>query len=292
MEVSTFPNGMTGNEVLVKLDLMYHEVVSSLFDLGLNFSVYESDYVTGATSFAWMDSEDEIIGDIHLDNRTVQGAKGKMEIEFLKTSVLWGAEQVLSMMKGGQPNENPFKDAPFFKAATLSKEKAEKIKKLGKEIIAKQKAGLTSAEISQQLFTTTNTGDYDMPTFFPNSQLKTAATVKLSEATQMYQPVKGTSSHSRYFVVGISEGIKVAARLKGKSLSIRIEGSDLNNTSFVNAMNAVGISSGSKGVYASMHVDAPDPITATKAVGSVLSALPVQWKTPMPSVGHLQGLGS
>ena len=40
----------------------------------------------------------------------------------------------------------------------------------------------------------------------------------------MYQPVKGTSQGSRYFVVGGNQDLRIAARLSGGTLSVRIEG--------------------------------------------------------------------
>lgn len=278
--VSEFPNGMTGDEVLVKLNLIHSPIITKLKeDYGLTFSAFSEGK---SSAFAWLNSDGEAVGDIHLENRTVQGAEGKMELEFLKTAVLWGASQVLSLVEG---NLTPLPDSIVGVTSNLSKEKVENVKKLAKGILAKQKA-------EKQLFTSTDTGDYDMPPFFPTDTLKTAKTVKLSEATHMYQPVQGTSKNSRYFVVGISSEIKVAARLKGNAVSIRLEGPALSKASFKTALEVAGINGGTNGVYASMHIDTPDTVTATKAVGSVLSALPVEWQTPMPSVGHLQGLGS
>jgi len=282
---SAFPNGMTGGEVLVKLDLIGDPSILALKKFGLSFAAYESEQVAEATAFAWLNEEGETVGDIHLDNRTIQGAKGKMEILFLKNAVLWGAQQVLLMLKG-EPTADITKPGEF-KATNLSKDKAEKIAKLAEAMAASEH--ITPL---QNVFTPADNGDYDMAPFFPTEQLKSANTVKLAVATQMYQPVQGTSGSSRYFVVAISDEVKVAARIKGVSVSIRLEGPALGKHTFSTALKAVGITGGKDGQYASMHVEAPDPITAQKAIGSVLAALPVQWKTPMPSVGHLQGLGS
>jgi hypothetical protein len=288
MFTSTFPNGMSGEEVLAKLEIADHSAVKELHKFGLSFSAYESEQVSEATAFAWLNTEGETVGDIHLDNRTIQGAKGKMELQFLKTAVLWGAEQVLSAVKGETQATDVTDQAVEFKATNLSPGKAEKIKKLAEQMMNEQG---TVAGTFKTPYTDTD-GDYDMAPFFPTDQLKSAETVKLSLATQMYQPVQGTSGSSRYFVVGISDEVKVAARIKGVSVSIRLEGPALGKQAFSTALKAVGISGGKNGEYASMHIEAPDPITAQKAIGSVLSALPVQWKTPMPTVGHLQGLGS
>jgi hypothetical protein len=253
--------------------------------LGLAFASYESEQIAEATAFAWLNKEGETVGDIHLDNRTLAGASGKMEILFLKTAVLWGAQQVL-LAATGETHGNVASIPEGIPATNLSKKKAEVIANLAKQMTENKKPK------PQGAFTMPDTGDYDMAPIFPTDQLKSADTVKLSSATQMYQPVVGTSGSSRYFVVGISDEVKVAARLKGVSVSIRLEGPALNKSAFRQALKVMGISGGKEGLYASMHVEAPDTVTAQKVIGSVLSAIPVQWKTPMPSVGHLQGLGS
>ena len=59
---------------------------------------------------------------------------------------------------------------------------------------------------------------------FNTAKLKTAAPVTLRDAKMMYQPVKGTSHGSRYFVVGGNQDLRIAARLSGATLSVRIEG--------------------------------------------------------------------
>lgn len=285
---SAFPNGMSGEDVLTKLELISDPTVMKLHKYGLSFAAYQSEQVAEATAFAWLNTEGETVGDIHLDNRTIQGAQGKMEIAFLKTAVHWGAVQVLMAVEG-TPAETAL-PAPesMVQASSVSKSKVKKIQQLATMMMDEQKKKDTKVDA----FFAHTDGDYDMAPFFPNDQLTTAEPVKLSAATQMYQPTRGTGASSRYFVVGISDECKVSARIKGVSVSIRVEGPAVKKTAFSNAMKSVGLSPGKGGEYASMHVEAPDPVTAQKAVGSVLSALPVQWKTPMPSVGHLQGLGS
>jgi hypothetical protein len=54
--------------------------------------------------------------------------------------------------------------------------------------------------------------------------MKTAAPVPLRTASQMYQPVKGSSLGSRYFVVAANQDLRIAAKWESGALAIRIEG--------------------------------------------------------------------
>ena len=86
---------------------------------------------------------------------------------------------------------------------------------------------------------------------FPADKLKTAPTVPLLQATQLYQPVKGSSSHSRYFLVGANSELRIAARYKQQSLSIRVEGQAF-------AKNKARLEAcGFTGVNKRLRVDAP-----------------------------------
>jgi len=49
---------------------------------------------------------------------------------------------------------------------------------------------------------------------YPLDKLETGNRVKLISATKMYQPVKGSSGSSRYFLIARSDDLKVAVRIK------------------------------------------------------------------------------
>lgn len=112
--------------------------------------------------------------------------------------------------------------------------------------------------------------------------------VPLKEATFLYQPVKGTSNGSRYFVVAIGDGVKVAARMKGSSISIRVEGEGL--TSKVKA-NFASVALEDKGEYMSGHFETGNS-TSLRVVGAVLLGSGVDFKTPMPNLNYINGKGA
>jgi len=121
---------------------------------------------------------------------------------------------------------------------------------------------------------------------FDLSQLKVATPAKLRHATMMYQPVSGTSPGSRYFVVALNKDIRVAARLQGKGLSIRVEGPDFGN--YKAALSACGFKVIEAYGYASMHLTVEDSLAA-RTVGAVLMALGVEFDTPLPNIKHIRG---
>ena len=59
---------------------------------------------------------------------------------------------------------------------------------------------------------------------FDQKTMFTAPLTKLRDATQLYQPVSGTSGGSRYFMVAANQDLRIGARLHGGTLSVRIEG--------------------------------------------------------------------
>lgn len=120
---------------------------------------------------------------------------------------------------------------------------------------------------------------------FPVHQMKYAARVPLTQAKHLYQPVEGTSAGSRYYVVGLSKDLKVAARFTGSQVSIRLEG-DLDKHAA--ALGLLGIPC--KGNYASVHVGSQDMSLLRRAVGAVLTGLDgVEFYTPTPKLANLVG---
>lgn len=53
--------------------------------------------------------------------------------------------------------------------------------------------------------------------------------IELANATEVYQPVQGTSPGSVYYVFAMFPGMNLAARIKGTKLSVRAEGSNVIN---------------------------------------------------------------
>jgi hypothetical protein len=125
---------------------------------------------------------------------------------------------------------------------------------------------------------------------FPPSEMMNAEPVKLRDATQMYQPVRGSSPNSRYFLVGANEHLRIAARFKGGSLSVRIEGPEweqhkeqISSCGFDNISLQKG--------YASLHLAVANPTVAAKALGAVLLGLGVTLTTPLPELAVIKDLG-
>jgi hypothetical protein len=123
---------------------------------------------------------------------------------------------------------------------------------------------------------------------FDLNKLKTAVTAKLRDASKMYQPVRGTSAGSRYFVVGGNPDLRIAARLQDGTLSIRIEGpawkkhqSSLQGVGFDMHLDAKD--------YASVHLSVGDNmVLANKTLGAVLLGLGVQLETPLPNLKFIK----
>jgi hypothetical protein len=101
------------------------------------------------------------------------------------------------------------------------------------------------------------------------SHMMKSPPVKLENATQLYQPVRGSDASSRYFMVGRCGAIKVGVRSKGGKLSVRVEG---GISTCLQTLKEIGFGIGNG--YASFHVDAKHPVLVAKVVGGVLASLP------------------
>jgi hypothetical protein len=100
----------------------------------------------------------------------------------------------------------------------------------------------------------------------------------LANATKLYQPVRGSGEGTVYFVIAMCSGLNIAARCKGGTLSIRVEGFKLE--SYANKLLEAGLDN--HGHYASMHVKIDSDIIAKRVIGSVLVALDLSPTTPLP----------
>jgi hypothetical protein len=123
---------------------------------------------------------------------------------------------------------------------------------------------------------------------FDTSKMLTAPTVTMMEATKLYQPVRGTSSGSRYFMFAISPALRVAVRWKStpssEGLALRVEGSGLTNPYTVKMLEQIGLDKKSD-THMSAHLTAANDIEARKALGALLFALNEPWSTPTPDPG-------
>lgn len=107
--------------------------------------------------------------------------------------------------------------------------------------------------------------------------------VQLEEATELYQPVFGTDADSRYYVVGIADGLKLAARVKGSNVSLRVVGSRVKE--FSNKLEALGFGAKEKGHW-SVHLGC-NHTTPQKLIGAVLLGIGAQFETGIPVIDKI-----
>ena len=138
--------------------------------------------------------------------------------------------------------------------------------------------------------TETVVSSHAWPTFALDC-LNTAATVKLRDASKMYQPVKGTSQGSRYFLVAADKDVRIAARYGGQSISIRIEGPGWKKHKSV--IESAGFTTVALDKdYASVHLEVGnDLMMANKTLGAVLMGLGLPLETPFPNLAVIKGKG-
>lgn len=119
----------------------------------------------------------------------------------------------------------------------------------------------------------------------PNS-IPTTTPIQLKDATIMYQPVKGTSTGSTYFVIAMNDQIRVATRILSHRVSIRVEGKITPDIS--KALSKVEIQTHPGSVYASGHFELTNGVDAGRVIGAVLLGSGIQFSTPMPSMKLLE----
>ena len=123
--------------------------------------------------------------------------------------------------------------------------------------------------------------------FCSDEEMTTLTPVALATASRLYQPIKGTTLGTRYFLIASAPEANIAARYKGNQLSLRIEGSILSDKSLLHE-NGFNLSVG----YASLHLECTDTMILKRAVGAVLFGLNLQYNTPTPDVMKLIGKGA
>jgi hypothetical protein len=145
---------------------------------------------------------------------------------------------------------------------------------------------ILNGETSSPVVVATEVKSKGMPVSAVIKALQDVPLIALRDATSMYQRVKGTSAHAVYVVVAVNEDVRVAAKVVGTKVSMRVEG---NITPAVTTkMLSHGFSS--NGVYMSAHYSCPENVTPDKVIGSVLVGCGLQFDTPIPIIEIVRGL--
>ena len=125
------------------------------------------------------------------------------------------------------------------------------------------------------------------------SDLDVSKVVPLLDAKAVYQPVKGTSSSSRYFAVGFTkQGISFAARYDDQTLSIRAEG-DVGK--FKTELVSAGFNEGyidSKGTYTSVHFHGLPVLMAQRTLAAVLAGTGFDFNNAFPKAEVFKDKGA
>ena len=100
----------------------------------------------------------------------------------------------------------------------------------------------------------------------------------LHDAVTLYQPVRGTSSSSRYATVFISAELKAAARYTEGTLSFRVEPAGEGMWSVLKVgeasmLHEMGLTVAEKAAYASVHLPITDERAVVRALASLLAGL-------------------
>jgi hypothetical protein len=113
--------------------------------------------------------------------------------------------------------------------------------------------------------------------------------VSLFDASEIFQPVKGTSASSIYRVIALRNDLKVAARYINNTVSIRIEG-DIKN--YFEKLKQASMSVHAGKGYASMHLGGIEtPVMMRKVVASILGAMEIEFDRTLTKLSKLQGEG-
>ena len=92
--------------------------------------------------------------------------------------------------------------------------------------------------------------------------------VMLKDATAIGQMVKGTTPGSQYRVVAFNDRVKVATKIDGSHLSIRVETTPHVTSGDMALINSSGINW--NGTYGSMHIDAGSEVMVRRTLGAFL----------------------
>jgi len=114
----------------------------------------------------------------------------------------------------------------------------------------------------------------------------------LASASELFQPVGGTSSTSVYFCIALGPDFNVAARItKEGNISIRAEGFKL--AQHHKALERAGLASASNGHHWSCHMKVDSNLLASKVIGAMLFGMEQPFSAVAinvtPIIGHGAG---
>lgn len=113
----------------------------------------------------------------------------------------------------------------------------------------------------------------------------------LMDATGLYAPVRGTDKSSRYFLMAVFPGFRLAMRYKGsKQLSFRFEG--LIPSTVKAALGAIHFTASTS--HISQHCTVESPAEANRYLGAVIQTVVgagAALLTPAPDVNKIAGKG-
>jgi hypothetical protein len=225
---------------------------------GLRFEYFP--HTTSGTTF--FDGESYTIHTLPINYATIQDIKNGLASELVKTQVCSDVVQVIMLIIETEDFSTM--------NGTLALLKAGAAKTI--------KTSPAAVSVGQPV---------DKAGEFPLSELTTAEPIKLRDATKLYQPTQGTSGGSRYYVVAVSDDLRMSARYNGASLSIRVEGPKFME--HIKNLAALGLEpKGSKG-YASVHVQAPTIDVARKIVGAMIMGLGIEITSGLPDLQKIKG---
>jgi hypothetical protein len=113
---------------------------------------------------------------------------------------------------------------------------------------------------------------------------------KLLDATKLFQPVQGSDPNSTYFVVALSQSLKIAARMKtNQKISIRVEGEHLDL--FQGQLELMGLS-GSTDSHYSVHLSCDSSDLARKSVGAIICGIGCDFDAVATNLHKIWGKGA
>jgi hypothetical protein len=117
--------------------------------------------------------------------------------------------------------------------------------------------------------------------------------VALCDATSLYQPVKGTSATSIYYVIAMyADGLRLAFRKNNSDYSFRAEYAPSSQSKHKGFGDLETLGFSVKPGYASIHMGAhmeeqKDPKLPKKVIGAMLAAIERDPLTPMPKPSYI-----
>jgi hypothetical protein len=105
--------------------------------------------------------------------------------------------------------------------------------------------------------------------------------INLKDAEALHQRVRGTSANSVYVVVAINDRLRVAAKIKGNGLAVRVESPQEFSSSDISAFAGVGVVN--HGHYMSGHFSCTNA-TPARVLGAILLGTGLKFDTPLPDI--------